>query len=100
MKTWAARLVPSGLMAGSPVMAGTCTGGGGACSAAAGVRGAVRFHRVKFYGPRDRACSRRQAPSATAKCATHSLSLTHLPVRAYLRTHSLTHLLQYTSKYK
>ena len=53
-ETWAARLVPSGLMAGSPVMAGTCTGGGGACSAAAGVRGAVRFHRVKFWAARPR----------------------------------------------
>jgi hypothetical protein len=39
-------------------MAGTCTGDGGASSAAAGVRGAVRFHRVKFCEPRDSAFSR------------------------------------------
>ena len=50
-------------------VAGTCTGDGGASSAAAGVRGAVRFHRVKFCEPRDSAFSRRQAASAAAKCA-------------------------------
>ena len=48
MKTWAAHLwCRAGRITRHD--AGTCTGGGGACSAAAGVRRAVRFHSVKFY---------------------------------------------------
>ena len=56
---------------------GTCTGGGGACSAAAGVRRAVRFHSVKFYYGHETARARGGRLLARRPSAPCRLALTH-----------------------